>query len=260
MRDADGLAADIERDIANEAAEHVESVVRDVDSGCDLTRDHFRLRFRTHVASQARRRRLALQLAEFPAIALQSRRFFLFLRPGRRFVHTWRTMQLGRVDSLDADRHRPPALDGVLLSELRPLEDAGAAKRLRGRVWAEFESVLVNDHGRGVRVGGAIGPKLREINRAADPQKSLHVSHKLPLGHVLVMNMMPLLGTTHSGSANSYSPMSCKRAARVHNIAASPVAANWSMNLPLRYAMFNRVKCLQAIERSHRNLQHLAVG
>jgi len=139
-------------------------------------------------------------------------------------------MQLGRIDTLDADRHRPPALDDVLLSELRSLEDAGAAKRLRGRVWAEFESVRVDDHGRCVGVGGAIGPELREINCTADSQKSLHLSHKLPLGHVLVLKVIcPLSETTHSGSPDFHNSTTAY-APRSHTIAARLVAASWSRN------------------------------
>src|SRR6266852_1647588 len=173
------LAADPEGDVANEAAEHVESVVRDIDSCRDLARDHVWLRFRTYIASQTRGRGFPLELAEFAAITLQSRRFFLLLRPGRRFVHTWRTMQLGGVDTLDANRHLPSAFYNILLCELRALEDTGTAKRLRRSIWTEFESVRVSNHRRCVGVGGAIGPELREISCTADPQKSLHFAHKL---------------------------------------------------------------------------------
>src|SRR5215831_18339808 len=79
LSNPDGLAAVAEKDIANEAAEHVESIVRQVDSRNHLARDHLWPTLREHLSGQTRCRGLALQLAEQTAVALQ---WFFFGKPG----------------------------------------------------------------------------------------------------------------------------------------------------------------------------------
>ena len=135
-----------------------------------------------------------LELAEFAAIALQRRYFFLFLGAcGRvllwsfRVLRPRRAMQLGRIDALDADRHLAAVPNDGLLADEGILEDVCAAEALRRGVFAELKAVRVDYHIGGVDVGIAVRPELRQIDRAADPQKTFHIAH----GRVPPQNAWP---------------------------------------------------------------------
>src|SRR5262249_57717284 len=110
VTDADYLATYAKRNIANQTAEHVERVVRNIDAGCDLAWHDVRLPFHVDFTCQARCRRFALQLAEFAAISFQ----WLILRKALGFSNAWRTMQLCRIDTLNTNGHLAARLDDVL--------------------------------------------------------------------------------------------------------------------------------------------------
>src|SRR5262249_29507790 len=154
-----------------QAAMRVEDVIRMVDARGDRAR-HLGLADRS---SQAGRRCLPLELAEFAAIALQRRYFFLFFCAcGRVLLLSFpvlrarRAMQLGRIDALDADRHLAAVPNDGLLADEGILEDACTAEALRRGVFAELKAVRVDHHIGGADVGIAVWPELRQIDRAAD--------------------------------------------------------------------------------------------
>jgi hypothetical protein len=101
-------------------AEHVESIVRQVDSCGDLARDHLWLILHEHFSGQTRRRGLALELAKETAVAFQ----WLFL------WKSWR-LSVGFYD--------------VFSGDLRSLKDASTTKSLRGPVCAELETIDIGD-------------------------------------------------------------------------------------------------------------------
>src|SRR5262245_34904114 len=130
LSNADGLAAVAEKDIANEAAEHVESIVRQVDACNHLARDHFWLTLREHLSGQTRCRGLALQLAEQTTVALQ----WFFLRKTRRLSYPGRTVQLWRINALDADRYLSIGFYDDFSGDLRALKNACTTKSLEGAI------------------------------------------------------------------------------------------------------------------------------
>src|SRR5262249_35845606 len=173
LSDADGLATVAEGDIADEAAEHVESIVRQVDSCSDLARDHLWLPLHQHFSSQPRRRGLALELAKETAVAFQ---WFFLWKPWRLSYPGW-TVQLWRINALDADRQLSAGFYDVFSGDLRSLKDASTTKSLPGPVCAELETIHIGDDRSGISVRFSVRTKLRKIDRAAYPQKSFHRSH-----------------------------------------------------------------------------------
>src|SRR5262245_48909061 len=130
LSNADGLAAVAEKDIANEAAEHVESIVRQVDACNHLARDHLWPTLREHLSGQTRCRGLALQLAEQTAVALQ----WFFLWKTRRLSYPRRTVQLRRINALDTDSYLSTGLDDVFCCDLRSLKSSSTTKSLEGPI------------------------------------------------------------------------------------------------------------------------------
>src|SRR5262245_39047126 len=130
LSNADGLAAVAEKDIADEAAEHVESIVRQVDSCDHLARDHLWPTVREHLSGQTRCRGLALQLAEQTAVALQ----WFLLRKTRRLSYPWRAVQLLPINALDTDRYLSIGFYDVFSGDLGPLKNASTTKSLDGPV------------------------------------------------------------------------------------------------------------------------------
>ena len=130
LSNADGLATVAEGDITDEAAEHIESIVRQVDSCDHLARDHLWLTLREHLSGQTRRRGLALELAKETAVALQ----WFFLRKPWRLSYPGRTVQLWRINALDTDRHLSIGFYDVFSGDLGPLKNASTTKSLEGPV------------------------------------------------------------------------------------------------------------------------------
>ena len=132
LSDADRLAAVAEGDITDDAAEHIESIVREVDSCSDLARDHLWLTLHEHFCGQTRRRGLALELAKETAVAFQ---WFFLWKPWR-LSYPGRTVQLWRINALDADRYLSVSLYDVFfrrsaLPQRREYDEVLAGTRLR---------------------------------------------------------------------------------------------------------------------------------